>query len=120
MSAERSGDRGESAFEWLTGRLLELTSLGEILAAGDPRRREMTVRGTVRLALKQAGLPQEDVSADELRVVIERVLPDLLRSRLVSDAPEICRRLASEISQQPFRQTQREDRLGSFLKRAVT
>ncbi|MEO1482803.1 MAG: hypothetical protein AAFU77_11915 [Myxococcota bacterium] len=36
-------------------------------------------RGLVRLALQKAGLTPRSVSLDEMRVVLERVLPDALR-----------------------------------------
>lgn len=110
----------DAPFEWLSDRLLETTSLGERTAQGNPRRREMAVRGTVRLALKKSGLPQQGVSREELRTVIQQVLPDLLRSCSVDDAAGICEKLAAEIASQRFGERQRDDYFGGFLKRAVT
>lgn len=118
VSAEPSREPGLTAIDWLSERLLAITTLGERTAGGDPSRRELTVRGTIRLALKQAGLPPDEVSAKELRLVIERVLPALLRTRLVDEAPAVCQRLAAEITQQTFRDSQREDRFGKLLRGA--
>ncbi|MBW2398932.1 MAG: hypothetical protein JRG80_06625 [Deltaproteobacteria bacterium] len=42
-------------------------------------------RGTVRLALKQAGLEARSVSASQMKVVLEKVLPEELASRGVDD-----------------------------------
>ena len=41
----------------------------------------LEARGTVRIALKSAGLDARTVNASQLRVVIEKVLPDELKSR---------------------------------------
>lgn len=119
MSARAAAAGASTPFDWLSARLLESSSLGERTAGGDARVREMAVRGTVRLALKRAGLPQKGVSSEELRAVIEQVLPELLRSRLVDDAHAICQRLAAEIRLQHFDEGEQEDYLGGFLKRAV-
>jgi hypothetical protein len=42
-------------------------------------------RGTVRLALKQAGLEARDVTVAQMSVVIEKVLPAELTARGISD-----------------------------------
>jgi hypothetical protein len=44
----------------------------------------LEARGTVRLALKQAGLEARSVSAAQLAVVVEKVLPEELDSRGVA------------------------------------
>ena len=58
----------------------------------------LEVRGTVRLALKAAGLDARTVTAEQLRVVAERVLPGELESRGVRGASDICRDLAAELA----------------------
>jgi hypothetical protein len=116
VAATRTSPKGP--FEWLTDQLLATTSLGSKIAGDDRRRREMVVRGTVRLALRQAGLEQDGISAAELRVVVDRVLAGLLTARGLSDAEAICRSLALEIENQDFAEEKREDLLGSFLDRA--
>lgn len=58
----------------------------------------LEARGTVRIALKEAGLDPASVKAAELNVVARRVLPNELASRGVSDVEPICERLCSELS----------------------
>lgn len=119
MSAAAAAAETTTPFDWLSERLLETTTLGERTAKGDAQVRGMAVRGTVRLALKKAGLPQKGVSSKELRVVIEQVLPKLLKSLGVEDAPGTCQKLAAEIQLQQFEEEERADFLGGFLKRVV-
>ena len=61
----------------------------------------LEARGTVRLALKQAGLEAASVSASQLVVVAEKILPDELRSRGVDDPDSVCSQLASELKAMP-------------------
>ncbi len=72
------------AFEWVAARLERETELGRLEA-----------RGTVRLALKQAGLEARSVSAWQMQVVLRRVLPEELRRRGVADAGRLCEQLAA-------------------------
>jgi hypothetical protein len=55
----------------------------------------LEARGTVRLALKQAGLDPRSVTAEQLGVVLEKVLPGELAARGVADAAALCRRWRS-------------------------
>ena len=72
------------AFEWACAELESSSSLNALEA-----------RGTVRLALKQAGLEANHVTPEQMAVVAERVLPGELRSRGLEDAEEICGALVS-------------------------
>lgn len=110
---------GGSPFDWLSRRLMETTGLGDKISDGDPRRREMAVRGTVRLALKRAGLPPESVASGELQAVIQRILPGLLSARGVKEAEAICGSLATELEAQRFVPSHRDDRLGGFMRRTT-
>lgn len=56
--------------------------------------KRIEARGTVRLVLRQAGLEPESVTVEQMDVVLERLLPDALRSRRVEDAREVCAELA--------------------------
>jgi hypothetical protein len=47
-------------------------------------------RGTVRLALKAAGLEAGSVTSEQMTVVLERVLPNELLLRGVNDPAVIC------------------------------
>lgn len=55
----------------------------------------LEARGTLRLALKNAGLMPKTVNAKAMLVVLERVLPQLLMRRGVQSAPEMCRSISS-------------------------
>ncbi len=57
----------------------------------------LEARGTVRLALKEAGLDANAVTPAEMAVVIDRVLPLELESRGIANAPSICETLRSAI-----------------------
>jgi hypothetical protein len=65
------------AFDFVCAQLEEHTSLDRLAA-----------RGTVRLALKNAGLEPNTVSADQMAVVVEKVLPEELSARGVDG--DIC------------------------------
>lgn len=65
-------------FEFVCGELERRTSLGRLEA-----------RGTVRLALKEAGLGA-NVSLREMQVVLERVLPGALASRGIENGEALC------------------------------
>jgi hypothetical protein len=74
-----------AAFDALCAVLEEHTSLGRLEA-----------RGTVRIALKEAGLDARWVTPDELRVVVQRVLPKALRDRGI-DA-DVCATLETALT----------------------
>jgi hypothetical protein len=54
-------------------------------------------RGTVRLALKEAGLDPDTVTADQLAVVTEKVLPAELRALRISDVEGHCQSLRAHL-----------------------
>ena len=80
-----------NAFDWLCAELESHSTLARLEA-----------RGTVRIALKQSGLDARSVDGEQLRVVIERVLPDELRSRGVDDADPVCEGLLQRLERQDF------------------
>jgi hypothetical protein len=55
-------------------------------------------RGTVRLALKQAGLEARTVTASQMTVVLEKVLPSELASRGVDDVDSLLAQAVSALS----------------------
>jgi hypothetical protein len=57
----------------------------------------LQARGTVRCALKAAGLDASSVSARQMSEVVERILPGELESRGISDADSICRDLVRSL-----------------------
>lgn len=76
-----------AAFDFVCDKLEESTSLDRL-----------AVRGTVRIALKQAGLEARSVTAEQMGVVIEKILPGELASRGVDGGEAICGRIRSGLS----------------------
>lgn len=76
------------AFDWICNELEQRSALDRLEA-----------RGTVRIALKEAGLDSRSLTADQVRVVLEKVLPKELESRGVADAGSLCTGLAASLKQ---------------------
>ncbi len=74
---------------------LAFTAVCETLEASSSLDR-LEARGTVRLALKEAGLQAAAVSPSQLRVVVEKVLPHELESRGVD--PSVVSALATMLN----------------------
>jgi hypothetical protein len=69
-------------------------SLFEFIAAEVEKRTELDkleARGTVRIALKEAGLDPRSVTVDQMAVMLEKTLPKELEARGVTGAAELCR-----------------------------
>lgn len=79
-------------FDFICEKLEHGTSLSSLEA-----------RGTVRLALKQAGFDPRTVSAEQMAVVVRKVLPEELKARAIDDADGVCEMLATELKDQGFR-----------------
>ena len=58
---------------------------------------KLEARGTVRIALKEAGLEARGVSVAQMKVVLEKVLPGELTSRGETNADAICRKLVDAL-----------------------
>ena len=57
----------------------------------------LEARGTIRIALKSAGLEAKSVTVDQMNVVLEQVLPKELALRGVDDTDDVCQSIASSI-----------------------
>lgn len=77
---------GSPAFESACEELERATSLGRLEA-----------RGAMRLVLKQAGLEARSVSAREIAVAIEKLLPGELGALGIDDRDAVCRATASRL-----------------------
>ena len=75
-----------TTFDWLCEELERETDLARLEA-----------RGTVRLTLKSAGLEASRVTPDQMKVVLEKVLPGELEVRGISDAKDLCVRIAARM-----------------------
>jgi hypothetical protein len=51
-------------------------------------------RGTIRLALRDAGFSADAVRASELRAVLEKLMPGELASRRIADGERVCQEIA--------------------------
>ena len=56
-------------------------------------------RGTLRIALKSAGLAPKNLSLDELRVVFDKVMPAELEARGVREAAAVCSSVMSDLAE---------------------
>ena len=74
-------------FDFTAERLEQLTSLDRLAA-----------RGTLRLALKAAGLSPSGLRVEQLRVVLEKVLPDELEKCGVDDAQGVCSKVSGALA----------------------
>jgi hypothetical protein len=59
----------------------------------------IAARGTLRLALKNAGLDPKVVTPLQMHVVLERVLPHELETRGVREADSVCGAMAAAVRQ---------------------
>jgi len=67
-------------------------------------------RGTVRLALKEAGLNADSVDPAGMEVVVEKILPGELAAHRIEGVDELCRRLVHTLATRQFATT--HDRAG--------
>jgi hypothetical protein len=75
-----------SAFEAACACLEQSSSLDRLAA-----------RGTIRIALKQAGLEPKTVTARELEVVVTKVLPAELTARAIASPDALCAKIAAAL-----------------------
>jgi hypothetical protein len=78
----------ESTFDFLCDALERGSSLDRLEA-----------RGTVRIAVKQAGLDPLTATPHELAVVVHKVLPGELDARGIDDAEALCSALAKRVAE---------------------
>ncbi len=80
-----------TAFDWTCQEIERLTSLDTLEA-----------RGTLRLALKEAGLDARSASPHQISVVVDRILAAELRVRGIDNADQVCESLSISLkSQEP-------------------
>ncbi len=78
---------GGTLFDFAAEQLEERTDLDRLEA-----------RGTLRIALKAAGLDPRSATAEQLQVAVEKILPTELTTRGIADATAICERLAEAVA----------------------
>ena len=60
---------------------------------------KLEARGTVRLALKEAGLDARAVTREQMEVMLTRVMPRELRCRGIADPEPLCEAIRAELAQ---------------------
>jgi len=58
---------------------------------------KLEARGTLRLALKESGFDADTITAHDMAVVLERVMPAELASRGIDDAESVCANLSTSL-----------------------
>jgi hypothetical protein len=86
----------DSLFEFVASQVEERSDLDKLEA-----------RGTVRIALKEAGLDPRNVTVQQMAVMLEKTLPRELEARGVAGAAELCRGLATSVKGYASTQPQR-------------
>jgi len=79
-----------ASFSAMASALEELSDLNQLEA-----------RGTLRLALKNAGLSASDVTRTQMRVVLEKRMADELDARGVGESKDLVRDLLAELDRLP-------------------
>ena len=57
----------------------------------------LEARGTVRLALKQAGLEARSITPDQMAVVVARILPEELSTRGIENSAGLCASIGADL-----------------------
>jgi hypothetical protein len=73
-------------------------SIFDLVASELERRTDLAkleARGTVRLALREAGLDARSVNAEQMSVMLDKVMPKEMQSRGVEDPERICQAILS-------------------------
>jgi hypothetical protein len=77
----------DSIFDLVANELERRTDLAKLEA-----------RGTVRLALREAGLDARTVTLEQMSVMLRKVLPKEMQSRGVEDAERICEAILTALA----------------------
>jgi hypothetical protein len=78
-------------FDFVCAEIERATSLNELEA-----------RGTVRLALKSAGVEARGATVQQLRVILDKLIPGELKKRGCEDAERICQEIGGRLAGQSF------------------
>jgi hypothetical protein len=81
----------ETPFDFVCSQIERATELSTLEA-----------RGTVRLALKAAGMDAKSVGVSQMRVVLDKVMPGELRNRGCADPERVCADIATQLGAKTF------------------
>jgi hypothetical protein len=76
-------------------------SVFDLVAEEIERRTDLArleARGTLRIALREAGLDARNVTASQMSVLLQKVMPREMRSRGIDDAEGICNAIAGALA----------------------
>jgi len=82
---------GTSLFDFAAQKLEQHTGFNQLEA-----------RGTLRIAVKSAGLEPNSLGVGELRVVFEKLMPGELDQRGVEDARSVCEAVMRDLEAAPI------------------
>jgi len=85
-ASARASTMSETIFEFVASTLQEATALDKLEA-----------RGTVRIALKEAGLDARGVTKEQMAVMLQRTMPKELASRGVDGPETVCESLVTAL-----------------------
>lgn len=63
---------------------------------------QLEARGTVRLALKAAGMDAKGITAEQMKVVLAKVMPRELDSRGCENAERLCKEIGERMAGRSF------------------
>ncbi len=66
-------------------------------------------RGTLRIAIKGAGLEPDSVTPDQLKVVFEKLMPVELERRDIADGAKVCAAAVQDLAAAPAEQDESPD-----------
>ncbi len=84
-----------TVFDWLCENVEAVTDLDRLEA-----------RGTVRIALKRAGLEAGALTAEQVTVVLDKVMPGELEARGITNGASVCDELAGRVKDMPAADTE--------------
>ncbi len=75
----------------------------------------LEARGTLRLALKAAGLDPNYLTLKQLQVVFDKVMPEELEKRFIADAVDVCASVMEAVSDTVDLNTESSDEVFSRI-----
>ncbi len=85
----------QPVFQFVCNALVDATNFSDLES-----------RGTMRIALKQAGLDPRSVSSGDMAVVLQKVTPGELEQRGIDQASHICGEIVQNLKNQQFSEEQ--------------
>ncbi len=94
-----------SVFDHVADQIIKHTSLAKLEA-----------RGTLRIAVREAGLDARSITAGEMAVVLQRVMPKEFDARGIEDASGICEQIVASLADGDFEEASGESPEAVFAR----